>query len=132
RNGHADRQTGAARDRASDASNPIAARSVPHRSGAARRRYGCDKRASKRVRRWGRKRGDNAWIAGFCQETPRPLPVTAAPARLLLTGSVAGLAIVRPSTARCARAQDEQSSSMPSAVHLILSKRRGEATARVE
>src|SRR5256885_6045129 len=57
----------------------------------------------------------------FVKKRPARLPVTAAPARLLLTGSAAGLAIVRPSTARCARAQDEESSSMPSAVHLILS-----------
>src|SRR5437763_17160384 len=59
--------------------------------------------------------------SAFVKERPARLPVTAAPARLLLTGSAAGLAIVRPSTARCARAQDEESSSLPSAVHLILS-----------
>src|SRR5205814_10471662 len=59
--------------------------------------------------------------SAFVKKRPARLPVTAAPARLLLTGSAAGLAIVRPSTARCARAQDEESSSMPSAVHLLSS-----------
>src|SRR5205085_3030525 len=39
----------------------------------------------------------------------------------LLTGSAGGLAMVRPSTARCARAQDEELLSMPSTMYLILS-----------
>jgi hypothetical protein len=39
---------------------------------------------------------------------------------------------VRPSTARCARAQDEVISLMPRIKHLILSSAAGEAEARVE
>src|SRR4030088_1065587 len=57
----------------------------------------------------------------FVKKRPARLPVTVAPARLLLTGSAAGLAIVCPSTARCARAQDEELLSMPSTMYLILS-----------
>src|SRR5205823_2049894 len=57
----------------------------------------------------------------FVKKRAARLPVTAAPARPVLTGSAAGLAIVRPSTARCARAQDEELFSMPSTMYLILS-----------
>jgi len=125
-NGHADRQTGAARDRASDAPSPIAARSVPHRRGAARRRYGCDKRASKRVRRWAKAR-DNAWIAGFCQERP---------ARCRLPSRRPGSPYGERGRARyCASfdcslrsRSDEESSSMPSQYTSILSS--AEATGR--
>src|SRR5437764_15331499 len=53
---------------------------------------------------------------------PAPLRRVAAQMRASgLPGAPGWTPIVRPSTARCARAQDEESSSMPSAVHLILS-----------
>src|SRR5205814_9615971 len=51
---------------------------------------------------------------------PAPLRPVAAQMRASgLPGAPGGTPIVRPSTARCARAQDEESSSMPSAVHLL-------------